>query len=192
MLKVNLVRFCECIQQGCGVRDKISGSDSATLAYGRYCCGATKCLAQCFLTGGGGVKWFPGGREPFHALQHGKFWNGNVSLQMLRQCQFYVATCYLVVLAEVEVGVQVSWNFAGRIRACMQTFSGKTRRLFSRHAKHDCGVGGKISDSGLSKISDSWLWLLNMKEWNLAVKINGNRGAQQEICFNRSLKRFPI
>jgi len=55
-----------------------------------------------------GARAFPGGREPFHALQHGKFWNGNVSLQMLRQCQFYVATCYLVVLAEVEVGVQVS------------------------------------------------------------------------------------
>jgi len=39
-------------------------------------------------------------------------------------------------------------------------------------------------DSDLSKISDS----LHQREWNLAVKINGNRSAQQEISFNKSFK----
>ena len=78
-----------------------------------------------------------------------------------------------------------------------------------------CGVGGKIADSNsdLSKISDSRLrlpkisdsdshsgdfkisdsdsrlWLLNINEWNLTVEINGSRGAQQEICFNKSFER---
>ena len=46
----------------------------------------------------------------------------------------------------------------------------------------DHGVGGKISY--LFKISDS----LTLREWNLAVKSNGNRGTQQEICFNTSFK----
>jgi len=39
---------------------------------------------QGFLTGEappqGGVKKFPGGREPLHALQRGKFFNGDVYL----------------------------------------------------------------------------------------------------------------
>jgi len=64
-----------------------------------------------------------------------------------------------------------------------------------------CGVGGKISDfdsnSDPCKISDSPHRPfqisdsdpLTLKEWNLAVKINGNRGAQQEICFNKSFNR---
>jgi len=63
-----------------------------------------------------------------------------------------------------------------------------------------CGVGGKISDSDLYKISDSSLqnfrlWpcqnirLLDTRKWNLAVKMKGNRGAQQEICFNKSFRR---
>jgi len=40
---------------------------------------------------------------------------------------------------------------------------------------------------------------LTSREWNLSVKINGNRGAQQEICFNKTFKEivpfqqeFPI
>jgi len=41
------------------------------------------------------------------------------------------------------------------------------------------------SDSDLCKIPDSLTW----REWNLAVDINGNRGAQQEICFSKSFKR---
>ena len=51
-----------------------------------------------------------------------------------------------------------------------------------------CGVGGKTSDSDLSKISDSdsSTW----REWNFDVKINGSRGAQQEICSNKSFKRI--
>jgi len=59
-----------------------------------------------------------------------------------------------------------------------------------------CGVAGKISDSDLSKISDS----LTQSEWNLAVKINGNRGAQQEISVSTKVsneivpfqQEFPI
>ena len=73
-----------------------------------------------------------------------------------------------------------------------------------------CGVWGKISDTNLSKISDSIFPKfstlnpipalskfpspipdsdsLTWKEWNLDVKINGKHGARQEICFNKSFK----
>jgi len=50
-------------------------------------------------------------------------------------------------------------------------------------SRQGCRIGGKISD--LSTISDT----LTSREWNLAVKINGSRGARQEICFNKSFKR---
>jgi len=74
---------------------------------------------------------------------------------------------------------------------------------------HGCGVGGKISDSdsnsdlskisdsdfskfptpdsGLSKISDSRH--LNIKDWNLAVKINGNRVAQHETSVSTKVSK---
>jgi len=50
---------------------------------------------------------------------------------------------------------------------------------------HGCGVGGKIFDSDLSKTSDS----STQKERNLAVKINGNRGAQQEISVSTNVSK---
>jgi len=53
-----------------------------------------------------------------------------------------------------------------------------------------CGVGGKISDSDLSKISDSDYLLL--RERNLAVKINGNRVAQQEIPVSTKVSKEII
>ena len=38
----------------------------------------------------GGVQQFPGGRVPLHALQHGKFFNGNVSLPNVASCNVAV------------------------------------------------------------------------------------------------------
>jgi len=50
-----------------------------------------------------------------------------------------------------------------------------------------CGVGGKISDSisDFSKISDSLTW----RGWHLPDKINGNRGAQQEISVSTKVSK---
>ena len=50
-----------------------------------------------------------------------------------------------------------------------------------------CRVGGKISNSDLSKIFDSDS--STQREWNLAVKINGNCGAQQEITFSTKFSK---
>ena len=54
-----------------------------------------ECVDQWFLTGGGappqgGVKQFPGGHEPLHALQHRTFFNGNVSLPNVVFCNVAV------------------------------------------------------------------------------------------------------
>ena len=64
-----------------------------------------------FLTGGGapqgGVNKFSGGREPLHALKHGKFLNRNASLpnvtlvRILRRSMFFG-----LVPAKMEVGVK--------------------------------------------------------------------------------------
>jgi len=59
-----------------------------------------------------------------------------------------------------------------------------------------CGVGGTISNSNsdLSKFPTPILpfrnfWLLNIKEWYLAVKINRNCGAQQEISVSTKVSK---
>jgi len=57
-----------------------------------------------------------------------------------------------------------------------------------------CGVGDKISDSNsdLPKISDSDFPKIptpNQREWNLVVKINGNRGSQQEISVSTKVSK---
>ena len=51
-----------------------------------------------------------------------------------------------------------------------------------------CGVGGKSdSNSDLSKIFESHS--LTSTEWNLTVKINENRGAQQEISVSTKVSK---
>ena len=50
-----------------------------------------------------------------------------------------------------------------------------------------CGVGGKVSESDLSKISD----FDSLTSWkrNLTVKISGNRGAQQVISVSTKVSK---
>jgi len=73
-----------------------------------------------------GVKKFPGGREPLHALQHGKFLNGIVCLPnvmpvlILRR---YVL--FGLIPEEMEVGVKFLEMLQTEFK---QTFRGATRR----------------------------------------------------------------
>ena len=51
-----------------------------------------------------------------------------------------------------------------------------------------CGVGGKTSDSDLSKISDSSTW----REWNLDVKINGSLHSKKSVQTKVSKEFVPF
>jgi len=83
----------------------------------------------------GGVKRFPGGREPLHALQHGKFRNRNVSLPNFTPVLiFHHYMLFGFFSAEMAVGI--------KFREILQTefepacrHSGTTWGLFSWHAK---------------------------------------------------------
>ena len=46
----------------------------------------------------------------------------------------------------------------------------------------------RVAELG-AKISDSRHRLFKTMEWNFALEINGNRGEENEICFNKGFKR---
>ena len=56
----------------------------------------------------GGVKKFPGGREPLHARQHGKFFNGNVYLPNVTPVRI-LCRYMLFGLVPEEMGVGVKF-----------------------------------------------------------------------------------
>jgi len=73
----------------------------------------TLCAKAVVLTRGGappqgGVKKFPGGREPLHALQHGKFFNGNVYLPNVTPVRI-LCRYILFGLVPEEMGVGVKF-----------------------------------------------------------------------------------
>ena len=80
-----------------------------------------------------------------------------------------------------------------------------TLMLKQRLCDQGCGVGGKISDSDFPKFPTPTLQNVRLpattfqkfqapdslnREWNLAVKINGNRGTQQETSVSKEIIPF--
>jgi len=84
----------------------------------------------------GGVKKFPGGCEPLHVLQLGKFLNGNVSFPnvapviILRR---YMLFCFFSV--EVEVGVKLLKMLQAEFEPAYKHSGAQLGGLFSLHAK---------------------------------------------------------
>jgi len=69
----------------------------------------------------GGVKKFSVGREPFHALQHGKFLKGNVNLSNVTTVR--ISRRYMLfglVPAEMEVRVKFFENFPAEFEPASQ------------------------------------------------------------------------
>jgi len=100
-----------------------------------------KALKQWFLTGGrappqGGVKKFPRGREPLHALQHGKALNGNVSLP--NATPMLILRRYMLFglfPADMEVGVKFFEILQAEFEPAYKHLGAQLGRVFGRHAK---------------------------------------------------------
>ena len=84
------------------------------------------------------------------------------------------------------------------LRQCIKFITPRTKKLVVQKCTFDQGCTEReISDSNLSEISDSWLWLskfltpdsdsLTLREWNWAVKIKSWCTARN-VCFNKSFK----
>jgi len=82
----------------------------------------------------GGVKKFSGGREPLHALQHGKFLNGNVSLSNVTPV-LILRRCMLFVLVPADVGVTFLEILQAEFEPACKQSGAKPGGLFGRHAK---------------------------------------------------------
>jgi len=99
-----------------------------------------KALKQWFLTEGralqGGVKKFPRGREPLHALQHGKALKGNVSLPSATPVMILRRYILLGLLpADIDVGVKFLEILQAGFELAYKHLGAQRRRVFSRHAK---------------------------------------------------------
>jgi len=132
--------------------------------------------------------------EPLHYVE---FWTLRASYAgfhflLLRKCIISLTVFIRTVTHRVHLALAASFLIfrRGNGNSSHTTHRRRTFRLFHVAFNQGCGVGGKISDSDLSKISDSdsSTW----REWNLTVKINGNRGAQQEISVSTKVSYIGI